>query len=324
VFHGILGLGFDNTLLDPVTGERVKAIDHICSGKELRGLRFVPTQFGLDVQYGAMFPQGVGQGHQDQFIAEMAQWGMPADRKFRVDGKDFTMMDFVRHSQMRARVNAEPKQELSWAIVLIAQYIGTDAAWLCDGQLLHFSTLIQYEVNEPIEASSVACGGTHRLFGLAWAYHYHVKNGGKTEGVWQQLVARLNYYKEKSRNLQNPDGSFSTNYYRGIGNAKDPELRISTTGHTLEWLSLAMTDEELKQEWVQRAADRLAITILDMQSKPIDSGALYHAVHGLKIYHARMFTPHLVGTPAMPIPPPPQATAPKAPSDTPESLLPKR
>src|SRR5262245_39795776 len=101
VFHGILGMGPKTTLLDPATGKRVNALDHICAGGELRGLRFIPTNNGLDVQMG---PQFVGQGHQDQFIAEMAQWGMPADRKFVVAGKDYTMMDFVRHSQMRARL----------------------------------------------------------------------------------------------------------------------------------------------------------------------------------------------------------------------------
>ena len=30
---------------------------------------------------------GRAQGHQDQFIAEMAQWGMPKDRKFKVGGR---------------------------------------------------------------------------------------------------------------------------------------------------------------------------------------------------------------------------------------------
>ncbi|MCS6975915.1 MAG: hypothetical protein NZM31_02740, partial [Gemmatales bacterium] len=69
VFHGILGMGPSLTLTNPDTGEKVNALDYICSGGELRGLRFLPTRWGLDVQMGPPF---VGQGHQDQFIAEMA------------------------------------------------------------------------------------------------------------------------------------------------------------------------------------------------------------------------------------------------------------
>src|SRR5262249_41854229 len=79
VFHGILGLGPRVMLLNPDTGTRVNALDYICEGGDVRGMRFIPTQDGIDVQTGPMF---VGQGHQDQFTAEMAQWGMPLDRKF--------------------------------------------------------------------------------------------------------------------------------------------------------------------------------------------------------------------------------------------------
>src|SRR5262249_55309115 len=81
VFHGILGVGPDTTLLHAESGQRVKAIDYICQGGEIRGLQFLPTRHGLDVRMG---PSYIGQGHQDQFVAEMAQWGMPIDRRFVV------------------------------------------------------------------------------------------------------------------------------------------------------------------------------------------------------------------------------------------------
>src|SRR5260370_14088182 len=72
VFHGILGLGPDVTLFDPDTGKRVKALDFICNGGMVRGLEFSPQPDGVDV---VTWPgSGVGQGHQDQFIAEMSQW----------------------------------------------------------------------------------------------------------------------------------------------------------------------------------------------------------------------------------------------------------
>ena len=62
-------------------------------GGAMRGLEFIPTRFGLDVKTTG--PTGSGQGHQDQFIAEMGQWDMPIDQQFIVYGKDYTFRDFV-------------------------------------------------------------------------------------------------------------------------------------------------------------------------------------------------------------------------------------
>src|SRR5262249_7034180 len=96
IFHGILGMGPDATLLDAKTGQRVNALDAICRGELIRGLDFIATPDGVDVR--TMVGSGVGQGHQDQFIAEMAQWGMPLDRKFFIGGQFFTFADFVHYS----------------------------------------------------------------------------------------------------------------------------------------------------------------------------------------------------------------------------------
>jgi len=70
----------------------------------------IPTQYGLDVE--TQPATGVGQGHQDQFVAEMVQWGVSPDRKVVVGEKAYTFADFFRHSKARASVTKD--QELSW------------------------------------------------------------------------------------------------------------------------------------------------------------------------------------------------------------------
>jgi hypothetical protein len=299
VFHGILGTGPEITLVDPETNRQVNAVDYICNGGVIRGLEFIPTRDGLDVRSG---PQYVGQGHQDQFIAEMAQWGMPADRKFLVHGKEYHFSDFIRHAQARAQTNAN--QELSWAVLIIGQYLGTDVRWTNHvGQALHFEDLLRYELDQPIE--SAACGGTHRLFGLSWVYHLHLQKGRPVTGVWQEVAEKTERYQKIARKFQNPDGSFSTKYLSGPGNAPDPQLRIGSTGHVLEWLALALPSEELRASWMQEAANALALMILDSQGRPIEGGALYHAAHGLHIYHDRVFGPGPFkgARPLIPLPP---------------------
>lgn len=305
VFHAILGLGPKTvTLLNPATQERVNALDYIAKGGEVRGLSFLPREHGLDVQTaGGPHEQWVAQGHQDQFAAEMAQWRVSADLKFVVNTREYRFLDFVRHTKMRASLRK--KQELSWAILVIGEYLGTNLSWTNDsGEALRFEDLVRYELDQPMDGA--ACGGTHRLFGLSWVYHLHRQKGGEITGVWKDLADNAERHKKLARGYQNADGSFSTNFFRDRGDARDQQLRMNTTGHTLEWLALALTDAELKEEWVQRAADRLALMFLEIERSGMESGSLYHAIHGLLMYYARVYGPEWLGDLA-----PPMALLPK-------------
>jgi hypothetical protein len=295
IFHGILGMGPEQTeLLDRTTNTRYKAIDYIRDGRHVvRGLEFVRMgEAGWEVQ--TQPGTGVGQGHQDQFVAEMTQWSMPLDKEFTFEDKKFTFADFARYSKARASIKA--KQELSWAILIIGQYYGTDITWVNEaGEKIAFEDMVRYELNQPIvdtdkvDNHPPACGGTHRLFGLTWVYHRHLAKGGQKTGVWRDVADKIDHYKKQARQFQNPDGAFSTNYLSGPGNVQDVPLRIGTTGHVLEWLALALTKEELAEAWVQEAVNALVMMILDSRTDPVEGGALYHAVHGLYIYRARVF-----------------------------------
>ena len=264
----------------------------------MRGLEFIPTRNGLDV----LTAPGtfISQGHQDQFVAEMVQWGVSPDRKFVVDGKPYTFMDFLRHSKARASVKAN--QELEWAIVIIGQHFGTDCKWTNDaGEELRFEDLLRKELSKPMD-STASCGGTHRLFGLSWVYHLHLQRGGKTEGVWKEIADNRDKYKKLAREYQNPDGAFSTDFFIGRGNLPDKQLRMNTTGHIFEWLALTLTDEELKEPWVRNAANALALMILDIEHAPMESGTLYHSVHGLLIYYSRVYGAEKLGASAPHVP----------------------
>lgn len=335
VFHGILGLGPSVPLLDPATGQRVKAIDYICAGRPMPGLVLHPTKEGVDVSMG---PEagglGVSQGHRDQFAAEMAQWNLPADQPFVVGGKPFKFLDFVRYSQKSATTDPKhnPDQkhklplELSWSIVIIGQYLGTDARWTnVHGEKLHFDDLIRYELSEDVERTA-ACGGTHRLFGLTWAHHLHLQRGGKAEGVWADVAAKNAHYCAVAQRDQMADGSFSNNYLIPPPlNLRRPKVpggdgafpsgflvtqpserfrRINTTGHVFEYLALSLPDEELRQPWMSDAANALSLMILDIQDPAFD-GMVYHAVHGLYLYYARVYGRRDFVPAEMPVPLPP-------------------
>ena len=301
IFHGILGLGPDEAmLLDPVTKKKVNAVDYIAGGGFVNGLEFVPTADGVEVT--TMPGSIIGQGHQDDFVSVLVEWDFPRDRKFLVNGKSYTFDDFIR--QAKAHASVTNNEELSWTIVIISQIYGPNYRWKNDrGEELSVEDMARYELSQPIAGSPV-CGGTHRLSGLTWAYNLHRKAGGKKEGVWKDIADTTKEYVDRARKWQNPDGSFSTSYLEGPGNVNDTQLRIHSTGHILEWLALALTDAELRQPWMEKAADALTLMVLENSFRELDSGGLYHAAHGLELYRARLWgTP---GSRGLLVPPPPK------------------
>jgi hypothetical protein len=304
IFHAILGMGLDTEMIvDRKSGKRERCIDFVArggirpdDGKPMRGLNFIDKgELGADVETAGVDPtsrQSFSQGHQDQFIAEMLQWGIDKNMKFKVARKDRPFFDFCLYSKMNASANRDrdPKQELTWAIIVIPECFPGLGEWTNKfGEKMTFEDIVKYELAEPIEGGA-ACGGTHRLFGLTWAYHLHRKRGGAKTGVWRDVAAKIETYKKKAQEYQNADGSFSSAYFSEQQHTKNPDLHISTSGHTLEWLSLAMTDEELQQKWVKKAVMDLCQWILERKlTDPLEGGGLYHAVHGLHYYQARVY-----------------------------------
>ena len=289
VFHAVLGMGPGTTVLeDPRTGVKVNALEYMLGGDpkhgQIDGLRFLPTRHGLEVSMEG-FAQWIGQGHRDQFLAEMIQWGVPKDKKVIVFGREYTMLDFANHSRMTARTTEQ--MELSWTIIVIASYYGTNHAWTNEaGEKLTYDDIVRYEMKEPV--LTAACGGTHRLFGLTWALQHHLKAGGKREGLYRDLSDHLEKYAKLSKDTQYPNGLFSTHYYVEKSDAGDDVEKLGTSGHTFEWLAQYLPDRELRSEWMMNGAENLAELFLKLQAAPVESGALYHAVHGLKIYRLRV------------------------------------
>jgi hypothetical protein len=299
IFHGILGMGPKTKLKDPVTGETLNALDYIFSekGASIRGLIFTPSEVGLDVQTVGMNPfvkEHEGQGHQDQFLAEMIQWGVPANRPIKIashPNKTFHLQDMVEESKARCRVDSN--QELGWCLIVVAEYGGgTEAVWKNkEKQTIRFEDMLEYEIKADINMA--ACGGTHRLFGVAWAYHRHMahckKNNKQPTEVWTRAKAYLDKYKSLSKDWQSSDGVFSTAHYREREYQPELEPRLAASGHILEWLAQYVTDEEIREPWMEDAARAVAQIILDSDRLSVASGSLYHAAHGLATYHTRRY-----------------------------------
>jgi len=280
IFHGIVGMGSNFRIRDSASGQMVGAIDYMCSRGQTGGQRiFQATATGLEPLEGPTM-----QGHPDQFLAIFAQCGVPVETKIEVGGKAYTVRDLVE----RAKSDAYVGQEASWTIIAIAQYESTDAHWTNHyGQRLALEDLVAHEVS--VDPTSSACGGTHNLFGLAFVLQRRRAEGRAISGVWQSADRKLHQYVELARSLQNSDGSLSTNFFTGRGRSANPVSQMYSTGHMLEWLVTYLPQENLGEPWIVRAVESLLTQFEATNSQPVECGALYHAVHSLRLYDEKRF-----------------------------------
>jgi hypothetical protein len=79
------------------------------------------------------------------------------------------------------------------------------------------------------------------------------------------------------------------NFFRRPGMATEIGDKLHSTGHQFEFLIVSMSDEEIQQEWVRRAALNLTETLRKTHAVPLECGALYHGLRGLALYRERMW-----------------------------------
>ncbi|MCC9606885.1 ADP-ribosylation factor-directed GTPase activating protein isoform b [Blastopirellula sp. JC732] len=279
-------------------GKYVSAVQHVLDGGKMEGWtmeRGSPLPFvGADGEkrYGlrALLEQGTktGQGHNDQWLAILSQCNLSPETTIQFDGNEYTVADFVGQVQLDLSRNFD--HEYSWTLIALTAYLPTTTSWVDSaGKQWSIPGLVQAEVDHGF--GSGACGGTHRLIGLSMALNRHTAQNGEMTPEWVAADDRIQEAIRKAREYQNPNGALSSNYFLRPGSSPDLAEDIGTTGHTLEFLSLSLTEEELNKPWVARAAQHMCKVFEQTEGAPLECGALYHAAHGLVLYRERVFGP---------------------------------
>ena len=285
VVHGILAFGPEFPLAHD--GEVGPALDYLLGGGPLTGWQLRPGKRGVV----ALVEEGstTGQGHPDQWLGYLSQCGLggvPLDTKLVVGGRDHTLADLLE----QAKFDLRPGQEATWTLMALAAYLPPDAAWKAsDGTAWTVEKVVRMEADADLSTS--ACGGAHRLAGLALALAAHRATRTNTEapltGGWADAAERLTDAIDRARRFQQPDGSFSTHFFDRPGTSPDIFARLAATGHIFEVAVLALDDDELAAPWVTRAAERLVALLEQTRDVDVECGALYHAIHGLALYQRR-------------------------------------
>ncbi len=284
VMHGIIAYGVDTQLFRSGTsGEKVNAIGWMCFSGPCRGERMLFLN-GNEI----VARKGPGlQGHYGQFLAILAQSHLKLDYPMQIGGKQFTIADLVEHEKKDCQVG----EELTFKLIGLMHYLDSDETWKSrDGQEWSIQRLVKEELAQPIRGA--ACGGTHRLMGISYSVNKRIQRGQPIEGEFRRAQTFINDYHRYTFSLQNPDGSFSTEWFTRRGDNSDIDRRIKTTGHIIEWLTFSLSDEDLRHPKMVQAVDYLATLMNSNMNHTWEIGPCGHALHALSIYNRRVFNPH--------------------------------
>ena len=278
VMHAILPYGVEAELA--AGNRRVNAIgwmsyNGLCKTQRI----FQPTKSGFRTNLGP----GV-QGHEGQFLAILAQSKVAANYPIKVGDRSYTVNDLVRYEMATCR----EKSELTFKLVGLSYYLEPNQRWRDNqGGSWSLEKLVAEELEQPIVGA--ACGGTHRLMGLTFSLLQRKQAGLPIDGHWERSEQFLNEFVAYAFSLQNPDGSFSTEWFEARANDPNVERKIQTTGHILEWLIYTLPDEQLQTPPVQKAIRYLLGTLGAEPGRDWPIGPRGHSLRALALYNQRVF-----------------------------------
>ena len=281
VMHQIVAFGVKTNLRrGGPQGEQVNGVAYLCWNGDCRGRRILELNGG---RVNAAKGPAV-QGHYGQLLAILAQSAVPADYPLHVGGKQFTVDDLVETEML----GCQSGTELTFKLIGIAHYRDLDATWKNSrGEDWNVPRLLREEINAPVRRTTT-CGGTHRMFSVAYPVRKLQRLGKPLTGEYLRAQIHTKNYQNYTLQLQNPDGSLSTEWFEGRGASPDLNRRLKTTGHILEWLVFSLEDDELDDPRVMKAVNYLSTILLESRTRQWEIGPLGHGLHALAIYEDRL------------------------------------
>lgn len=275
--------------LNGADGQRINGItalcwNYPCEGFELLG--FSQKHIAARIGYGY-------QEHPGEFLAVLAMARVPDDYPIRV-GKDVRKVaDLVEAEKLGCRTGSG---DASLKLIGLSYYV-TDPEWKNDlGETWSIGRMIEEEISQPI--ITAPDGGLNRLMGLNYAVVRREKRGLPMDKPFQRAKKYIGDYQEFALRLQNGDGSWGPNFLASKAPSPDVASQLRSTGHILEWLTMSLPDEKLKDPRVVGAVEcitrlvgsqRYQWNAASLSTQEIVS--LGHALHALSVYDDRAFKP---------------------------------
>jgi hypothetical protein len=281
VMHLMLALGNGGHLyVGHQRGQVVRAFDWLCTNQVCAGRQLLYLENGM-----IRGREGPGyQGHPGQFLAMLAQINTPQSAPLLIAGRNFQVADLVESE----KATCYDGIELTFKLISMAHYLDSDAKWTNDqGVEWDIPRLIAAELAQPINGA--ACGGTHRMMAISYAVLTRQQQGKGLTGQWWRAQKYMRDYHKYTMALQNPDGSFSSDWFRGRADWGGIDRKIQTTGHILEWLAFTLPKDELSDPRVVHSVELLTNLMATNRYHDWEVGPKCHAIRALEVYYQRAF-----------------------------------
>ncbi|MFO0913598.1 MAG: hypothetical protein U0795_11625 [Pirellulales bacterium] len=279
IMHSFLGFGAPTPVaVGSPQGQRANAIAWMCANKPCGGRELLYIQNGLVIGR-----EGPGyQGHPAQFLAMLAQVHVSPNYELRVANQRLTVQNLIESEKVTCRDG----MELTFKLISLSHYLESTATWQNQqGQTWDIPRLIRAEISQPINGA--ACGGTHRLMGLSCAIYNRQQEGLPIDGQWARADKYIRDYHRYTFSLQNPDGSFSSDWFKRRANWGENDRKLQTTGHIAEWMIYSVPEDELHDQRLFRAVQLLVNLMSQNRHYDWAVGPRGHAIRALRLYHER-------------------------------------
>lgn len=288
IMHAVICFGEELKIQTPDRGV-VSALDYLFNEGLVKG---------FELSAGDALPNGrtgvqarlepgsyEGQGHVDQWIAILAMAKVPPNTEIRIRGEVYTVEDLARQAQYDVPYNV--LDEFSWTLIALTHFFPDEPNWTAAEDLeLDWETLVEQEIAHEVEYSP--CGGTHQLAGLVQALKAKDRLALPDSEIWSEAREIVDRNYDAVQEFRAADGRLSSLYFTGPGRVVDLAGQLASSGHLFEFVALAADDEQISEAWIAEAAQHLCELLERTEALDLDCGALYHALHGLKLYRARM------------------------------------
>jgi hypothetical protein len=280
VMHGFIAFGIPSQVRVGNSGTLVNAIGWMNMGGRCRGQVMMVPAGDLPT---CLIGYGV-QGHLAQYLAILAQCRVAQESPIRLQGHEYTVADLVEQEKLCCRSGVE----LTFTLIGLSHYLPADEVWKSrEGETWSLERLVEEELAQPVRTAP--CGGTHRLFGLSYACQRRREATGTLDGAFKRADKFVREYQVFALSqLQNPDGSFSTEWFKYPADRTDDiDRKVQTTGHILEWLVASADQPLLYHPRVVLATSFLARALASEPDREWKIGPLGHALHALTVYQER-------------------------------------
>ena len=290
IIHHCLVFGCDATVRNAADGNRpVNAVGCLAWNFSCGGYRLMLSD-------GRRMMARVGYGLQQrpgQFLAVLAQSGVPNDYEIRVGEHHGTVADLVEYEKLDCREGAD----LSAKLIGLAFYVEANQTWKNRlGETWSIERIVEEELDRKVTGGKPEL--TDQLLGLSYAVDRRLRRKLPLEGQFARAKNYVVEFQNYALELQNPDGSWHPRIFVLKGTSNDGAGLLRSNGRILEWLALSFPKDRLDDP---RVVSSVAYVTGLLNSRDSRRGSTsepaaemvdrMHALRALSIYDQRYFKP---------------------------------